>query len=190
MEISNIILIAVVFMFLLYFIGVVNMLIGRRNNVRYASSSVDTLLKKRYDLIPNLVAAVQHYMTYEKSLLQQVTELRARAVSGNLSDEEKGAVDAKLGELVKQIVLSAENYPDLKASKNFLQLQAALNEVEEQISAARRAFSASITEYNNAVQMLPTAVIAFIIGFKTMKWFEIPEKERTPVDVGSLLNKG
>ncbi len=166
-----------------------NSLIGKRNQVNNAFASIDAYLKKRYDLVPNLVAAVQTYMQHEKSTLTEITELRAKAISGNLTDDEKVELNNKMSKALHSINVAVENYPDLKANTNFLQLQAALNEIEEQLSAARRAFNAAVNSYNNAVQMFPTNIIALIMGFKSKAYFEIIEAERQNVNVKDLFSK-
>lgn len=165
-----------------------NSLIAKKNQANNAFASVDTLLKKRYDLIPNLVSAVKTYMQHERGLLTEVTELRAKATSGQLSEDEKVDLDNKLTKAIGGIMVAVENYPDLKANENFIQLQRSLNEVEEQISAARRAYNAAVTDLNNAVEMFPTNMIAPMMGLKQRKLFEISEEERKNVDVGKLFN--
>jgi LemA protein len=169
--------------------GMYNGLIAKKNQVSNAFASVDVMLKKRYDLIPNLVSAVQTYMRYEKNLLTEITSLRARAVSGQVSDEEKVDIDNKMTKAIRGIMVAVENYPDLKANQSFLHLQASLNEGEEQISAARRAFNASVVDYNNAVEMFPGSIAAGMMGYKTKKVFEIAEAEREKPDVKQLFNK-
>ena len=164
-----------------------NSLVSKRNSADKAFASIDAMAKKRYDLIPNLVASVQQYMKHEKETLTQITEMRARATSGNISDEEKIDLDRKISRAVSGIMVAVENYPDLKASSNFLQLQGSLNEVEEQLSAARRFYNAAVTDLNNAVQMFPTNIIASMFGFSTKQLFEISEQERQNVDVKSLF---
>jgi len=166
-----------------------NGLVSKRNEADKAFASIDTMAKKRYDLIPNLVATVQQYMQHERQTLTEITELRAKATSGNLSDEEKIALDGKISKAVSGIMVAVENYPDLKASTNFMQLQGSLNEVEEQLSAARRFYNAAVTDLNNAIQMVPTNIVAAMFNFKTKKLFEITEAERQNVDVKSLFNK-
>lgn len=188
METTTITLGVTVLLILISLILMYNTLVVRRNRVNYALSSIDALLKKRYDLIPNLVNTVKQYMKYEQSLLNQLTELRTKAISGTLPAQEKTVIDSQVEKLMRNIVVVAENYPELKASSNFLQLQAALNEVEEQLSAARRAFSANITEYNNAVRTFPTKIIASLMNFEELKWYEISEEERKNIDVKSLFN--
>lgn len=187
MTTSTIIGIAVGALFLGYVIALVNSLVRKRNDVRYAFSSIDALLKKRYDLIPNLIETVKQYMSYEKGLLNQVTELRTKAIAGGISPVEKAGLDDQLGAIVKRIILTAENYPDLKAGSNFLQLQAALNEVEEQISAARRAFSAGVAEYNNAVQTFPSRLAAKAMGYKELAFFETADSEKAVPDIRGLF---
>ena len=161
-----------------------NSLIARKNRANNAFASVDALLKKRYDLIPNLVETVQAYAKYERDTLASLTALRTKALSGASSDE-KIDIDNQVTKLLRSVFVSVESYPDLKASRNFLQLQAALVEVEEQISAARRFYNTAVTDYNNAVEMFPTNVMAGMMGYKQRKLFEIAEPEKAvPSAVG------
>ncbi len=184
MSVELIIIIAVLLLIVILF----NSLIAKRNAVNNAFAGIDSYLKKRYDLIPNLVAAVQKYMEHERGLLTEITELRSRAISGNISDSERVELDNKITHALGAINIAVENYPDLKANTNFLQLQAALNEVEEQLSAARRAYNAAVNSYNNAVQMFPTNLVAMIMGFKSRPFFEASEAERQNVNVKNLFN--
>ena len=172
---------------ILWFIIIYNGLISKRNEADKAFASIDTMAKKRYDLIPNLVATVQQYMQHEKQTLTDITEMRSKATSGNLSNDEKIALDSKLSKAVSGIMVAVENYPDLKASTNFMQLQGSLNEVEEQLSAARRFYNAAVTIYNNAIQMVPSNMVASMFNFQSKKLFEITEQERQNVDVKSLF---
>lgn len=181
------IVVVVVLLFLVFMMY--NSLIGKKNQVENAFASIDTLLKKRYDLIPNLVAAVKQYMQHEAGVLTEVTELRSKALTSGLSSDEAVALDNKIGRALGGIMVAVENYPELKASDNFQQLQRSLNEVEEQISAARRAFNAAVTDFNNAVEMFPTNVMAGLMHYRRRQLFEIPEKERRNVDVGDLFKK-
>ncbi len=167
--------------------AVYNSLVQKKNQVTNVFATIDALLKKRYDLIPNLVAAVKNYMEHERGTLTQITELRSRAIAGNLSDDEKIDLENKLSKLMGNIKIAVENYPDLKASQNFIQLQAAFNETEEQLSAARRAYNASVTDYNNAIEMFPSNIVASIINYKTKTVFAVEEQERKNVDVNSLF---
>lgn len=180
---AGIVVAVLLVVFLMY-----NSLVGKKNQVENAFSSIDTLLKKRYDLIPNLVATVKQYMQHEAGTLTKITELRAQAASGTLSADDAVDVNNRLGQALRGIMVQVENYPQLRASENFQQLQRSLNEVEEQLSAARRAFNASVTDYNNAVQMFPTNVMAGMMGYKTRRWFEAPEEERKNPNVKDLFN--
>jgi len=179
-----ILIVPVIFFFIMY-----NALVGKKNQVTNVFASIDALLKKRYDLIPNLVASVKNYMQHEQGTLTKITELRAKAVSGLTSDDEKVDIDNRISKMLGGIMVAVENYPDLKANQNFLQLQASLNEIEEQISAARRAYNAAVTDYNNAIEMVPTNIVASLMNFKRKQVFEISESERRNVDVGGLFNK-
>ncbi|HOW97441.1 MAG TPA: LemA family protein [Kiritimatiellia bacterium] len=170
----------------LFLLVTFNTLVGRRNKVRNAFGTVDVLLKKRYDLIPNLVATVQGYMQHERTVLQQITDLRSRAMGGPLPPEQLFRVNAQLGQLLGGVRAAIENYPQLKASQNALQLQAALNEVEEQISAGRRAYNAAVTDLNNALEMFPSNLVGSLFGFQKAVFFEAGEAERgaVPVQLG------
>lgn len=166
-----------------------NSLVGKKNQVENVFGSVDAMLKKRYDLIPNLASAVKAYMKHEAETLTRLTELRAKAASGTLSDDEKVGLDNRVTEAIGGIMVAVENYPELKASENFIQLQRALNETEEQISAARRAFNAAVTDYNNAVEMFPTSIIAGMMGYTRKTLFEASKAERQNVDVEKLFDQ-
>ncbi|MHC4665361.1 MAG: LemA family protein [Planctomycetota bacterium] len=165
-----------------------NSLIGKKNQVLNVFGTIDALLKKRYDLIPNLVATVKGYMQHERSLLEEVTKIRAEALSERISDNDAVELDDKLTRALSRVLLAVENYPDLKASDNFMHLQRTLTELEEQISAARRAYNAAVTDYNNAVEMFPTNIIASMMNYRRRRFFEISEKERQSVDVAKAIN--
>ena len=164
-----------------------NSLVSKKNQVENIFASVDTQLKKRYDLIPNLVATVSKYMAHEKSLLTEVTKLRAEANKPHISDKHKIALDAKVSSALGSIMIAVENYPDLKANENVMHLQRSLNEVEEQISASRRAYNQAVTDYNNAIEMIPTNMMASVMNYRTKEVFEITEGERKNVNVKELF---
>ena len=145
---------------LLLIISMYNGLIRRKNEVENAFGSIDAQLKQRFDLIPNLVAAVKQYMQHEQETLTKLTELRTQAQSTDLSNEDKVAINNELTQNMGKLMVSVENYPELKASDNFVQLQRSLNEVESQISAARRNYNAAITDYNHGIQTFPPSIIA------------------------------
>lgn len=159
-----------------------NSLVAKRNQVDSVFSTVDVMLKKRYDLIPNLINTVKGYMTHERETLERLTELRVKALSSN-SNDERVAVENEMAGPLRQIMVAVENYPDLKANQNFLHLQSSLNEVEEQISAARRAYNAAVLAFNNAVDMFPTNLIAGMLGFTRRTFFEAAAVDREPVRV-------
>ncbi len=167
---------------LVVFVIIYNGLIAKKNRVESVFSTIDVMLKKRFDLVPQLVSTVKGYMKHERDLLERITEMRARAMQG-LSSEEQVEMDARVTEALNQVMLAVENYPDLKASENFLHLQRTLTELEEQISAARRAYNAAVLDYNNAVQMLPTNIVAGMMNYKTKRYFEIVAGEREVVAV-------
>ncbi|MBN2165951.1 MAG: LemA family protein [Marinilabiliaceae bacterium] len=149
---------------------------------------MDVQLKKRYDLIPNLVATVKQYASHEKELFEKVTELRSKANSGKLSADEKVAIDNQISAGMKSIMVAVENYPELKASENFINLHRTLNETESQLSAARRTYNAVITDYNNAIQTFPGNVIAGMMKLQRKEVFVIQDVERQNVDVKNLFN--
>lgn len=164
-----------------------NSLIAKKNQVTNVFGTIDAMLKKRYDLLPKLISTVKTYMQHERGLLEDITRMRAEAVSGQLSDDEKVDLDNKVTKALGGIMVAVENYPDLKANQNFLQLQGTMNEVEEQISAARRAYNAVVTDYNNAVEMLPTNILASMMGYKLKKVFEISQEQREDIDTDKLF---
>lgn len=184
---TTIIIIVVVLIFVIGIVSMYNGLIRRRNEVDNAFGGMDVQLKKRYELIPNLVSTVKQYASHEKDLLTKVTEMRAQASSGNLSNDQKVALDNQITAGMKSIMVAVENYPELKASDNFMNLQRTLNEVESQISAARRTYNAVITLYNNGIQTFPRSIIAGKMKMQSKQVFEIPEVERQNVDVKSMF---
>lgn len=164
------------------YIVLYNTLVGHKNQVANAFASMDAMLQKRYDLVPNLVAAVQGYMQHERDLLARVVQLRGTARSAPTAKERQGA-DDELTAAISQIMMLSEAYPNLRAAENFLHLQSSLNEIEEQISAARRAFNASVTDYNNAVEMFPSSIVAGTMNLQPKQWFEIADEQRQNVDL-------
>lgn len=173
--------------FFLALILIYNGLIRRKNEVDNAFGGMDVQLKKRYDLIPNLIATVKEFATHEKDLLTKVTELRAQATSGNLSTDEKVAIDNQISQSMKGLMVAVEAYPQLKSNENFLHLQRNLNEVESQISASRRAYNAAVTDYNNGIETFPSNLLAGNMGMKRKEVFEIPSEERENVNVSDLF---
>ena len=181
--------IVIVAVLIIFVIVLYNNLVRKKNDVENDFGSMDAMLKKRYDLIPNLVETVKEYMKHEKTLLTEITELRAKAVTGEISNDERVELENKIVKSMAGIMVAVENYPDLKANQNFLQLQGAWNEVEEQISASRRAFNATVTTYNNGVETFPSNFMAGIMNYKRKAVFEIPEVERQNLNAKELFNK-
>ena len=179
-----ILIVAIIILILMY-----NSLVAKKNQVDNIFASVDTQLKKRYDLIPNLVASVSKYMEHEKSILQEITKLRSEANKPNISDSEKIALDAKISSALGSIMVAVENYPELKANENVMHLQRSLSEIEAQIAAARRAYNQAVTDYNNALEMIPTNIMANAMGYQPKDLFVIPENERKNVNVSELFNR-
>jgi LemA protein len=165
-----------------------NSLIGKKNQVENIFAGVDAVLKKRYDLIPNLVASVSKYMEFEKSTLEKVTQLRSEANKPNLSDNEKVKLDSQISSALGSIMVAVENYPELKSNENVMNLQHNLTEIESQISAARRAYNQAVTDYNNAREMFPTNFMASMMNLQRKDVFVINEEERKNVDVKGLFN--
>ena len=162
---------------------VFNSVVSARNQVEKAFASIDAMLKKRFDLIPNLVDSVHGYLEHESQVLADVTKLRSAAASGTPSAERAVALDAQSQQLLSKLVATAEAYPELKASDNFQQLQRALNEVEEQISAARRTYNMAAKGYNDAVRMFPTNLLAGVLGYRERPYFEVPAGHDAAPDV-------
>lgn len=173
---------------ILIIIAIYNSLISARNRVENAFGGIDVQLKQRYDLIPNLVATVMQYAKHEKELLEKVTSLRAKAIDGNLSNDQKVQIDNKISASLRNIVVAVENYPDLKANENFINLQRTMNEIESQISAARRSYNAAVTEFNTAIETFPRNLIAGKMKLNRREVFIIPEQERQNVNVGRLFD--
>lgn len=175
------------FLFLVTII-IYNTLIRKRNEVENAFGGMDVQLKKRYDLIPNLVATVKQYATHERELFEKITEMRGKAMGGTLNTNEKVALDNEISAGMRSIMVAVENYPDLKANESFMNLQRNLTEVESQISAARRTYNAVITDFNNAIQTFPSSIIAGMMKLSAKEVFMINETERENVDVKTLFN--
>ena len=158
-------------------VSLYNGLVARRNAVHNAFASTDAQLQKRYDLVPNLVSTVSGYATHERELLEHVVHLRRAAMQSPDARTRQDA-DSQLSAALPQLVAVAENYPTLRASQNFLHLQKSLNEIEEQLAAARRTFNACVTDYNNAVESFPSNILANMFGFAKTDWFQISDNAR------------
>jgi len=180
--VSWIILIIVVVV-VLGIVAVFNSLVTLKNRTKEAFSDIDVQLKRRYDLIPNLVETVKGYATHERELFEKVTRARASAMSAQGIKEKAGA-ENMLSDTLKSLFAVAENYPDLKASTNFLELQRELTDTEDKIQAARRFYNTNVRDLNIKIESFPANMIAGAFGFKQMELFETAnEIEREPVKV-------
>ena len=150
-----------------------NSLVRARNHCQEAWSDVDTELKRRYDLIPNLVNTVQGYATHERELLEEVTRLRSECVGNTGTPKEQAGSENKLVRALHALMVRVENYPELKASQNFLDLQDELSNTEDRIAAARRFYNGNVRENNNLIQYFPTNIMAAVFRFKDRDFFEV-----------------
>jgi len=183
MSITVWVLIIVVAAIIFWLIGVYNSLIKQRNQTDEAWSDIDVQLKRRYDLIPNLVETVKGYAKHERELFENVTKARSVAM-GAQSVEEKGKAENMLAGTLKSLFAVAENYPDLKANQNFLKLQDELSDTENKIQASRRFYNGNVRDFNTKIQVFPNNMLAGMMGFKKYEFFEIEEAaEKEPVKV-------
>jgi LemA protein len=162
----------------LIFIIIYNSLIQKKNAIDNAYFSMDVMLKKRYDLIPQLVETVRGYMSHEKDVLVRLTELRQKILVENLNTNEKVELDNRINTALQNVFASFENYPQLKASENFLRLQGAIQETEEQLAASRRFYNAAVNDYHNSIEMFPSSLVASWMGLKNKTYFSIAEEHR------------
>jgi LemA protein len=164
--------------FSLFFTGTYNKLVRLKALLDEAWSGVDVQLKRRYDLVPNLVATVKQYSIHEKSLLEEITRLRSASMSAH-TVEEKSAAESGMTRALGTLFAVAEQYPNLKANENFLSLQQSLTDIEQEIQLARRYYNGTVRNYNIAVTTFPSNLIARLAQFKTAPYFEIAHaKER------------
>jgi LemA protein len=180
------ILIVIVVILVIWYIAAYNGLVRGRNRTQEAFSDIDVQLKRRYDLIPNLVSTVQGYAAHEKTVFEDVTKARTAAMSAPAGpNDQKAAAENQLSGALKSLFAVAENYPDLKANQNFLQLQGELTDTEDKIQAARRFYNGMVRDYNTRLQSFPTNMIAGSFGFTKMDFFgnDLTDAERQPVAV-------
>jgi LemA protein len=177
--IAVIVLIVILVVIVAVLAGMYNSLVKRRNQVDNSWSQIEVQLKRRHDLIPNLVEAVKDYMSYEQETLTSVTQARAAAIdAGNNGPEAQAEAENMLTGTLKTLFAVAENYPDLKANQNVMQLQEELTTTENKISFARQFYNDSVLTFNNKVQTFPSNLIAGMFNFTTRQFFEAPEAER------------
>ncbi|HYD91414.1 MAG TPA: LemA family protein [Flavobacterium sp.] len=171
------ILIIIAAALVLWVIVAYNGLVSSRNRVDEAWSDIDVQLKRRYDLIPNLVETVKGYASHESNVLNQVTEARAKAISVHGTPDMQQA-ENQLTSALRSVFAVAENYPDLKASQNFGQLQSDLTDTEDKIQASRRFYNANVRDYNTRIQTFPTNIIARMFAFLSRDLFEIESADQ------------
>ncbi len=177
--IAVIVLIVIVVVVVAVLAGMYNSLVRRRNQVDNSWSQIDVQLKRRHDLIPNLVEAVKDYMSYEQETLTNVTRARAAAIdAGKQGPAAVAEAENALTGTLKSLFAVAENYPDLKANQNVMQLQEELTSTENKIAFARQFYNDSVLTFNNKVQTFPSNLIAGMFNFTTRQFFEVPEADK------------
>jgi LemA protein len=176
------ILIGAAVLVLLYGVALYNGFVRLATRVEEAWSDIDVQLKRRYDLIPNLINTVKGYAAHESGLLQKVTEARTKAMQGG-SVADQGAAENMLSGALKSLFAVAENYPDLKANTNFLELQRELSDTENKIQASRRFYNGTVMELNTKVDMFPSNIVANMFKFAKREFFEVEEAEKEVVKV-------
>ena len=177
-----IVVIAIIVIIVVIVASIYNGLVSRRNRIDEALGQIEVQLKRRHDLIPNLVEAVKGYMGFEQSVLTQVTQARANAVAaGAQGPAAQASAENALTGALRSLFAVVENYPDLKASTNVMQLQEELTTTENQISFSRQHYNASVLDYNNAIQTIPAVLFAGILGFVKREFFDAePEAAEVP----------
>ncbi len=183
---TAIIIIVIILLLVVYYY---NTLIRKKNEVDNATGSINTMLKNRYDLIPNLVDTVKSYMTYESDVLTKLTSMRTKALSDNTTEADKIELNKEISSALQRIMISVENYPELKASNNFLQLQESWTDVEDRISASRRFYNNAVTEYNIAIKSFPGNLFAGMMSFQPKQVFEVTPEEAQNLSAKNLLTK-
>ncbi|MCX6231390.1 MAG: LemA family protein [Bacteroidetes bacterium] len=181
------VIISVFLIILIAIVSLYNNLISKQNEIKNAFGTIDAMLKKRYDLIPNLVETVKAYMSHEEHIFLEVTRLRSQ-MNEQKSNTEKLETDKKISKNINGLLMAVENYPSLKASQNFILLQDSWNESEEQIAASRRFYNSAVTDYNIAIQSFPSNIIANYLKLTAENVISISEEERKNIDAKKLFN--
>jgi len=180
------IILIIVLIIIFWLVGTFNRLVTLRNRAREAWADIDVQLKRRYDLIPNLVETVKGYAAHEKSVFENVTKARAGAISAEQTGDPKKIAEAEnfLSGTLKTLFAVAENYPQLRAAENFLELQRELRDTEDKIQAARRFYNTNVRDMNIKIESFPANIVASLFNFAKMEFFEIEESAaREPVKV-------
>jgi LemA protein len=163
---------------LVYVVVTYNTLVALRNYIRDAWGNVDTELKRRYDLIPNLVATVKGYAAHEREVLERVTQLRVQCMASQGRPEAQAVDENQLVAALQRMLAVVENYPQLKADQNFLHLQRELVNTEDRIQAARRFYNGNVRDYRNKCETFPSSLVAGIFGFEPQDYFQVPPSVR------------
>jgi len=179
------VLIGILVLFVLYFIGAYNGLVRLRNQVKNAWAQIDVQLKRRYDLIPNLVEVVKDYMEYEQETLENVTKARNLAVNAS-GPAEQAKAEAQVQQAMSNFYMVMENYPDLKANQNVSDLTEELTSTENKIGFARQSYNDTTTAYNTKIQLFPTVIIANMTGFKEEELFLLEDEEQREAPKANL----
>ena len=182
MTIAIIVVVAIIVIAVLYFISKRNAIIAARNRVDESWSGIDVQLKRRHDLVPNLVETVKGYATHESEVFEKATKARAEAMSAQ-SVGDTARAEQNLSGALTDLRAVAENYPQLRATENFQQLSRQLTQLEDEIQAARRIYNSNVQSYNTSIQQFPGSIIANQGGFGPREFFEIDDSEREPVQV-------
>ncbi len=164
--------------------------IKNKNKVQEALSSIDVQLKRRYDLIPNILTIAQKFMDHERSLIEDVTKLRTQALENskkNNNIKEQFDIDKKISSVMGKLLVSVENYPQLKSDNTMTAAIDNYQDTEDHIAAARRFYNAAVLELNNSVEIFPTSLYATMMGIKKMPFFEADEAERKPINASDYL---
>lgn len=172
---GTIIVLALVGIAVIALIGIYNTLVRLRNQVKNAWSQIDVQLKRRYDLIPNLVETAKGYMKHERGTLESITEARSRAM-GAEGVGEKAKAESALGQSISKFMLVVENYPDLKANQNFMAVQEELTSTENKIAFSRQAYNDQVLFFNNKIQMFPSNIVAGMFRFEPQEFFELEDQ--------------
>lgn len=176
------VLIAVVAILIIWAIAVYNRLISLNIRCDEAMSDIEVQMKRRYDLIPNLVETVKGYASHEKGVFENVTKARSEAISAKGLNE-KAEAENQLSSALKSVFAVAENYPELKANENFAQLQSELTDTEDKIQASRRFYNANVRDFNIAIQVFPSSIVAGMKGYKPRELFDADDAVKEPVKV-------
>ena len=182
MELISWIILVVIVAVILWIIGTYNSLVTLKNRAKEAFSDIDVQLKRRYDLIPNLVETVKGYATHERELFEKVTQARTAAM-GATGMKDKAEAENMLSGTLKSLFAVAESYPELKASTNFLELQRELSDTEDKIQAARRFYNTNVRDLSIKIESFPANLIAGPFGFKQMELFQTDNEAKDPVSV-------